>query len=669
MKKENKKLKKKQRLYLIIASLLAIIAIVVCVILLLKQNGTLKGTNYEEPVNEKFSFLVDQETTQLKNDNILTGQYKLYQDMLAEYKKGNYTIDNPYVKVNPFLTSPQTAIIMFKTKKSESVTVTIKGKHDDDLVVEFEKSKEHVLPIYGLYGDYENKVIVKTSSGSKELTIKIEGSAPTEKVEVEENSIKNSNGEFYFGTSSLGQSNIAYDNYGEVRWWINIGYTKGMTMLKNGHLLLSNANEGPDLTSTSGVVEIDMLGYVHNNYEIEGGYHHDGYELENGNLILLTSKVDSESLADHVVELDRKTGKIVKEWNLRDIVLAVDPDLLEIGEITWGWINSVYFDKNTNALILSLRNQNSVVSIDYKTGKINWILGEKKYWSDKFEEYLIKGVGDDFIYPAGQHSVYITEDGKLSIFNNGYNSFREETVTCKSLKNNESYAMLYNLDLKKMEATVDWKFGGQEYFSYALSSFTYGTNGHRIFNSGWHFTDEVNYDDPTCTQFSNDLYDAYIIDFDENNNIVNKLHVYESKFEVIKANIYNLESVSVVPKTISVVSNYETSLGKYLSSMESTEYSELTEEEALEYQNSISQEIEFEVHNNRFSLVGYFTLTSKVDVVFISPRGKAYKYVLKEENEKIKDYIDLSGLKAGKYYIFADINGERYNITQYIEII
>ncbi len=34
-------------------------------------------------------------------------------------------------------------------------------------------------------------------------------------------------------------------------------------MLQNGHILLSNADNGPDLTSTSGVVELDMLGYVH----------------------------------------------------------------------------------------------------------------------------------------------------------------------------------------------------------------------------------------------------------------------------------------------------------------------------------------------------------------------------------------------------------------------
>lgn len=670
MKKEKNRVNKKQKLYIIIASSLAIIVIVTSGILWLVQSGKINANkDYKEPLNKNFSFLVENESTELKNDNIFTGQYEIYQKLLKEFKNKKSTLSDPYVVTNPFLISPQTALIMFNTTKKEKVTVTIKGKHNDDLTVNFESSKEHILPIYGLYGKYTNKVILTTESGEKkEIDIKIDDFAPTENAEVLENKIENSNGEFYFGTSSLGTGNIALDNYGEIRWWLNIGYTKGMTMLQNGHILLSNADNGPDLTSTSGVVELDMLGYVHKNYEIEGGYHHDGYELENGNLIILTSKRGGGSLADYVVEVDRNTGKVVKDWSLKDIALKVDPDLLEPGEITWGWINSVFYDKNTDSLILSLRNQNSVVAIDYQTGNIKWILGEEKYWSSKFKDYLIKGIGDDFIYPQGQHSVNILSDGRLSIFNNGYNAYKEETVSCKSLKNNTSYAMVYSLDLNNKTAKVDWKFGGKEYFSYALSSFTYSTNGHRVFNSGWHFTDEVNYEDPACTQFSNDKYDAYIIDFDENNNIVNKLKSPESKFEVVKANIYNLESVSVKPKTINVVSNYKTELGKYLIPYEPDKYEELSESEALEFKNSINQEIVFEIHNNKFSFVGYYPKDTSVNVTFISPRGKAYKYVLKESGQDIKDFINLSKLKSGRYYVFAEIDGEKYNIGNYIDI-
>lgn len=666
-KNKNTELKNKQRLYLIIASILAIIALVVCIFLKYKQDNAFK--NHKNIVNEKFSFLLDNEPTELKNDSIINGEYKIYKEILSKFKSKKYTIDNPYVIVNPFYLSPQTALVLFKTDKKESVTVTIKGKHNDDLTINFEKSKEHILPIYGLYGKYNNKVIIKTSSGkTKELEINIEESAPTEDYTVLENKIQNSNGEFYFGTSSLGTGNIAFDNYGEVRWWLNNGYTKGMTMLQNGNLLLSNTDKGPDVTSTSGVIEVDMLGFIHKNYEIEGGYHHDAYELKNGNLIVLTTNLNSESVADYVVELDRKTGKVVKDWDLRKIVLKVDPDLLEEGDISWGWINSVFYDETSNSLILSLRNQNSVVAIDYKTSKINWILGEEKYWSSKFKDYLIVGSGEDFIYPMGQHSVNLSSDGKLSIFNNGYNAYKEESVSCKSLKNNASYAIVYNLDLKNKTATIDWKFGGQEYFSYALSSFTKAANGHKVFNSGWHFTEEVNYDDPSCTQFSNDKYDAYIIDFDENNNIVSKIKSPESKFEVVKANIYNLESVSVNPKVLKTISNYSVEKGSYIISKEADKYETLSEDEALNYKNSTLQDVSFEIHDNKFSLVGYFTKGSCIDIILISSKGKAYKYTLKEKNEDMRNYINLSGLSDGRYYLFTDINGDSYNTGKYIDI-
>ena len=379
-KAENKEvvkraLNKKQRMYVIITIIVVIIAALIVAVFLLSESENPGIEN--EPVNENFTFLLEGESTLIKNDDIFAGQMDLMNDIMNEYNDGNYDLDDPYVVVNPFLLSPQSALVMFETRNSEKVTVTLKGKHGDDLVTTFEASKDHYLPIYGLYGNYENELVIETESGdSNTITIKVDEELDTGAVEVLENNVTNSNGEFYFATSSLGVASIAYDNYGEVRWWLNIGYTKGMTMLQNGNILLSSANEGPDITSTSGVVEVDMLGFVHHEYEIEGGYHHDAYELPSGNLIILTSKLDSGSFADHIVEIDRETGKVVKSWNLRDIVTAIDANLIQEGEISWGWINSVYYDEKSDSLILSVRNQNSVVAIGYSDSELKWILGD-----------------------------------------------------------------------------------------------------------------------------------------------------------------------------------------------------------------------------------------------------------------------------------------------------
>lgn len=660
----------KERIFAIVATVVAIIALVVMIVLFVNTDKDEDAKkNNEEPINEKFTFLVEEESTSLLNDDLIASQANEHKKIMAEFQSGNYTIDKPYVVQNPYLISPQTALIMFTTKKSEKVTVTVKGKHNDDLTRTFEASKEHIIPVYGLYGNYENTVIVKTESGSTNtITIKVTQSADTQEVTVLENKLGNSDGEFYFGTSALGVANIAYDNYGEVRWWLTNGYTKGMTMLQNGHMLISTATVGPDVTSTSGVVEIDMMGYVYHEYEVEGGYHHDGYELPSGNLIILTTNPDSDTFSDYIVELDRTTGKIVKDWDLNKIVSDVDSSLIEYGDITWGWINSITYDESTKSLVMSLRNQNSIISISYDTGKINWILGQKKYWSNKFTQYLITGEGTDFIYPAGQHSVTMLSSTQLSIFNNGYNANHEKAVSCKSLQNNESYAMVYNLDLNNMKATVEYKFGGQQYFSYALSSYTYAINNHKIFNSGWNFTDEVEYNSSACTQFSNDKYQTHLIEFDENNNIVLNINIQESKFEVIKADIYNLAEVSVKPTTMSVVSNYSPVTGVYTSTMEADTYEELTEEEALKFQDSDILTIAFMMYNNRIKFYGAIPESMEAKIVFISPSGKAYRYLLKEANQETKNFISLDNLPKGRYYVYAEWDEYMYNTGQHIDL-
>lgn len=667
-KEKKKKVTKKQKMLAIIIVFAIVIAITIIVVLLFKNNNG-NGEN-TEPINENFAFLVKEESSEIPNVDVFETQDELTKEILDTYKKGKYTVDKPYVVVNPYLISPQSALILFKTDKKEKVTVTLKGKHNDDLVTTFAASKDHYLPIYGLYGEYTNKIILETESGKTHtVEIKLDKTLNSAVVEVLENKVTNSNGEFYFGTTAIGVASIAYDNYGEVRWFLSADYSKGMTMLQNGHLLMSDITPGPDAVSTGGAVEVDMLGYIHHEYEITGGYHHDAYEMPNGNLIILTSDNESDTTADVVVELNRKTGEIVKTWDLHKIADAVDPNMIEYGEITWGWINSVTYDDTNNELILSVRNRNSVVSLDYTTGNIKWILGERKYWSSKFEPYLIKGIGNDFIYPAGQHSVVITDEGYLSIFNNGYNAYKEKTVSCASLRNNASYAMIYNIDKINRTASVVYKYGGQEYFSYALSSYTYSTNGHKIFNSGWHFSTDSVYSDSTCTQYSNDLYDSYVIDFDKDNNEVVKMRINESKFEVIKAPIYNLAAVSVKPTDASVIANYNfDSNASYLTSNPDDTYETLTEEEALSYKEYTANPLAFTMHNNRLSFEGVIPEEMTLKVTLISPKGTAYRFNLKDAYGTMKDFVNISSLPGGRYYVYVNLNNFIYNTKQYVEL-
>jgi hypothetical protein len=71
-------------------------------------------------------------------------------------------------------------------------------------------------------------------------------------------------------------------------------------------------------------------------------------------------------------------------------------------------INSVDFDKNNNAVIVSFRNI-GLVSFDYTTKEINWMIGTNR--ND------IAGVTADKM-PKFQHCARVMEDGSLIVFDN-----------------------------------------------------------------------------------------------------------------------------------------------------------------------------------------------------------------------------------------------------------
>lgn len=107
----------------------------------------------------------------------------------------NYSLDNPNIILNPYGNCPLSAIIVFQTKDLTTPSITIKGKHGNDLSHTYTPSKVHILPIYGLYAGYDNKVIIDVSGKRKEVSIKTEN-LPTD-----------------FPTSNLSTSNATDDSY------------------------------------------------------------------------------------------------------------------------------------------------------------------------------------------------------------------------------------------------------------------------------------------------------------------------------------------------------------------------------------------------------------------------------------------------------------------------
>ena len=106
--------------------------------------------------------------------HIIDQQYEAESKFLEEYGKECHTIANPFVVLNPYLIAPLTALVMFESEKPAFAKVTVKGKEaaGDYMYRPKSDARKMVLPIYGLYEDYENTVVIELSTGET-ATLKI----------------------------------------------------------------------------------------------------------------------------------------------------------------------------------------------------------------------------------------------------------------------------------------------------------------------------------------------------------------------------------------------------------------------------------------------------------------------------------------------------------------
>jgi len=317
-------------------------------------------------------------------------------------KNTNYTLDNPNIIINPYGNSPLTALVIFQTKDLTTVSITIRGKDGaNDITHTYTPSKVHVLPIYGLYSDYDNKVIIKASGKTKEVSIKTDR-LPDDFAKVIDIDMEETD-EFYFTTPEDIGYTAAYDYMGEVRWYITGDYKWNIQRLSNGHILVSS-DKMISGNYSAGLTEIDLLGKIYFEYIVPGGYYRSVTELNNGNLLLL-SNGNGGSREDFIIEIDRNNGSIVKEIDLRKILNRKDTD-------NWFKATSLVYDISTNSITVSGYNDNSLVNIDYSSLNVNWIIADGNYSNDQ----LLRNVADAS-YPNKPLSLNMVQNNRLIFVN------------------------------------------------------------------------------------------------------------------------------------------------------------------------------------------------------------------------------------------------------------
>ena len=624
----------------------------------------------------------------LDNKSVNSNHLKTDQGIMAlqskkeeKFATKGYTIDKPNIIIDPYDRAPLTALVLFETKDEVKPIVTIVGK--DELTTfkhEFKKGKEHYLEIFGLYPDYENKVIIEYGKVKKELNIKTEklpkGFILPTKVKAQKDKLNN---DLYFISPSGMNYPCAYDVNGDVRWYLKDIALWENARLENGHFLVGTNRLINMPYYVTGLYEMDLFGKIYKEYSLPGGYHHDFEELPNGNFLVASNDFNNihGTVEDYIVEISKDTGDILRTYDLKDILKMDDGKSENWINYDWFHNNSVWYDKKTNSITLSGRHKDCVINIDYKTGKLNWIIGDKTNWDKEYHKYFFTPVGKNFEWQWSQHAAMITPEGYVFLFDNGNNKSK---IKANYVPASKSYSrgVMYKIDTDKMTIEQVYEYGkerGYKFYSPYISDVDYLEKDHYIIHSGGIVYDENGHISNQPAGFVK--ASALVSDTVE---VLNDEVIYEL---VLPTNNYRVEKQSLYNDT-----NLELKKGKELGSLGKTKV--IKEKKGIVKSNKIDKEykkhqIKLTKEKDRLSISGLFKLTDEVNIILYKNLNSKYYHVnvskkpytalcvnvFTEEETKnginITRFINDEGLK-GKYSIYIEINGKIYNTEKYIKI-
>lgn len=585
---------KNKRVILFLVIFLLIVISIGCLIIIKKNKDSFLFRD-----KEVYDVVVDYEKIQDEKDL----------ELIKYVNNKRITMNNPKVILNPYDTSPLTALAIFYTKDKTAIKLYINSV----FMTIMEESNSHIIPIYGLRENYNNEIkIVDNKGNEKVFYIK------TEKLKDSDFYTYNSTydvDEYLFINSPKGK--YAIDNDGYITWYRDINYNE---------MDLSFDKRIYFVDKYYRIIETDFLGRVYRMYYTDTLFNnHKIKRIKNGNLMVL------ENFS--ILEIRYDNGEVLYSINLLDILRKVDEEIdIKIDE---NYINYFQYNDADNTLVLSIRGIDAIINYDLSNEKIIWLLSNNEIFSSKFDEYKLKLTSGSYF--KGQHTPYL-DGNKLYVFDNNNFAFSNHNYYLSG----KSSAVIY--EINGMNITEVYRYKSD------LSSGWYGSfyekNDIKTINFGCVVNSDVgNY--------------SKVIELNKDNEIVTELTTsYDDLliYESFRDTFYN-EFTPNYLIDIDLVELKSTDNGRpYYISDKKSNYTGF--KEGLE--NAIIDDTLIE-----YSSVGIaVNAVGKVDVLYVSEDYDYYELKLEftEETAGLYHYIWTSLINIrGKYAVYVKINDKYYN--------
>jgi hypothetical protein len=351
--------------------------------------------------------------------------------------------------------------------KPGSVTRPLSGTYSNQYLVSrgFAHPPEIILPVYGLYAGYANTVRLTyrfLDGSSKQgvtsiTTARFDDPCGYKNPTFLQHRTSASSSYDYImvkgGCSNFSPAII--DTDGALRWVGTAGHSSFITTFFDNAIYLAR---GSHLYR----IELDGTVTLIGDYSDRGiSYFH--HNIDPGKVGLLLEAVTPSQHESTVIEVDASSGNVLKTWKLADIISAAmraggdDPSqFVYPAPNDWFHNNSVAYNRADDSLIVSSR-ENFLICLDYETGAIKWILGDptkKWYRFPSLRRYALT-LAPGSLPPIGQHSISVTFDQNILVFDNGQQSTFEQPG---GEQRSYSTPRKYKLDWNARTATEVWNF-------------------------------------------------------------------------------------------------------------------------------------------------------------------------------------------------------------------